>query len=49
MMVPEAKINTDEVILSKLQFWPKSDLLVAGMVPEAEMNTAEVVLSNFQF
>ena len=37
-MVSEAEMNTAEVILSNVQFWSKSDLLVAVMVPEAEMN-----------
>ena len=36
-MVPEAEMNTDEVILSNFQFCSKSDLLVAVMGPEAEM------------
>ena len=48
-MLPEAEINTAEVIWSNFQFWLKSDLLVAVMFPEAEMNTAEVILSNFSF
>ena len=49
VIVPEAEMNTAEVILSNFQFWSKNDLLVAVIVPEAEMNTAEVILSNFQF
>ena len=46
-MVPEAEMNTAEVILSSLEFCSKSDLLVTVMVPEAGMNTAEVIFSNF--
>ena len=48
-MVPEAEMNTAEVILSNFEVCSKSDLLVTVMVPEAEMDTAEVMLSNFRF
>ena len=36
-IVPEAEMNTAEVILSNFQFWSKSDLLVSLIVPEAEI------------
>ena len=42
-MVPEAEMNTAEVILITYKHWTKREQMVAVIVPEAEMNNAEVI------
>ena len=46
VMVPEAEMNTAEVILSNFEFCSK---MIWWSQILAEMNTAEVILSNFEF